>query len=132
MLRGLGFIHCGVGAITGGRRHAVECVASIGMSRGEVWRHRWITVGRKIAIVRGLPGVGKTTLAARLAHDWGVLRAFPGSSPVLWASLGQKPDLKAVLIGWGEGLGIAGLVRRRMPRAQFHVLYILNEFFLPQ
>ena len=33
----------------------LSALSSIGTSRGEVWRHRRITVGRKIAIVRGLP-----------------------------------------------------------------------------
>lgn len=54
-----------------------------------------------ITVVQGLGGCGKTTLVARLAHD--LRDAFPGG--VLWATLGQQPDLLSLLIGWIQGLG---------------------------
>jgi hypothetical protein len=73
-----------------------------------VWRHRWITVGRKIAIVRGLPGVGKT-LAARLAHDWGGPTSISGIAAGSMGITGAEARLKAVLIGRGGVLGIGGL-----------------------
>jgi tetratricopeptide (TPR) repeat protein len=54
--------------------------------------------------LHGLPGVGKTALAVELAHDREVRAAFPEG--VLWAGLGQRPDLAAQLALWGAALGI--------------------------
>jgi DNA-binding winged helix-turn-helix (wHTH) protein len=56
----------------------------------------------------GLPGVGKSTLAAYLANDSDVAAAFLDGGP-LWASLGQKPDLVAHLDSWGRALGVTDL-----------------------
>jgi hypothetical protein len=60
-----------------------------------------------LTAMRGWPGVGKTTLAAALAHDPEVTAQFPDG--VLWASLGQKPDLFGELAKWSLALGIPGL-----------------------
>lgn len=56
-----------------------------------------------ITAVRGWPGVGKSTLAAALAHDPEIRAAFPDG--ILWASLGHSPDLLSELAGWGRVLG---------------------------
>jgi hypothetical protein len=61
--------------------------------------------------VRGWPGVGKTTLAAALAHDPDIIKTF--SDGVLWASLGDKPDLFSSLATWGTALGIDDLVHSK-------------------
>ena len=53
--------------------------------------------------IRGWPGIGKTTLAAMLAHDSAVAKSFPDG--VLWASLGPKPNLFSELAAWGRALG---------------------------
>ena len=58
---------------------------------------------RSLAL-HGLPGCGKTTLAAALALDPAVAPRFPDG--VLWAGLGQQPDLGAKLGLWAELLGI--------------------------
>lgn len=68
-------------------------------------RHR-LTSPAEITLltaVRGWPGVGKTTLAAALAHDPELQKAFPDG--VLWTALGPEPDL---LFGLGEWLIILG------------------------
>lgn len=57
-----------------------------------------------LTAVHGWPGVGKTTLAAALAHDPEIKLAFPDG--ILWASLGQSPDLLAELGGWMRVLGM--------------------------
>lgn len=57
---------------------------------------------RSLTIVRGWPGVGKTTLIARLAYDPDVARLFPDG--VLWTALGQTPQLRGDLIAWGRAL----------------------------
>jgi transcriptional regulator with XRE-family HTH domain len=54
-------------------------------------------------VMRGLPGVGKTTLAAALVHDSDIKRAFPDG--ILWASLGQFPNLSSELGSWARALG---------------------------
>ena len=64
---------------------------------------RLVTTGRVAISAEGLPGVGKTALAVALAHDQRVLEHF--CDGVLWAGLGQKPDLLGVLARWGEALG---------------------------
>jgi NB-ARC domain len=41
--------------------------------------------------VQGMGGIGKTVLAAALAHDWEVRQAFPDG--IYWLTIGQKPKL---------------------------------------
>jgi hypothetical protein len=62
-----------------------------------------------LTIVRGWPGVGKTTLAAALAHDPDIERIFPDG--VLWTSLGQRPSVFAELVAWGRALGHSDMER---------------------
>jgi hypothetical protein len=58
-----------------------------------------------ITAVRGWPGVGKTTLAAWLAHDTEVIEAYPDG--VLWASLGRPEHVLAELVSWTHALSVA-------------------------
>ncbi len=53
--------------------------------------------------VRGWPGIGKTTLAATLAHDAEVKEAFPDG--VLWTALGMSPNPFAGLGEWLRAFG---------------------------
>ena len=64
-----------------------------------------------LTAVHGWPGVGKTTMAAVLAHDPEVSASFPDG--VLWTSLGQKPDLLSELAKWGLALGSEDLMRAK-------------------
>jgi tetratricopeptide (TPR) repeat protein/transcriptional regulator with XRE-family HTH domain len=57
-----------------------------------------------LSALNGLPGVGKTALAATLAHDQEVLARFPDG--VLWAGLGVKPNVLGLLGAWGTALGL--------------------------
>ena len=67
-----------------------------------------------VTAVRGWPGIGKSTIVAALAHDEDVKSAFPDG--VLWASLGQKPDLLSELATWGRALRTDDLLHCRGPR----------------
>jgi transcriptional regulator with XRE-family HTH domain len=58
---------------------------------------------RVLTTMRGWPGVGKTSIAAALAHDDDIGRRFPDG--ILWASLGQNPSIFAELLAWGRALG---------------------------
>jgi nucleoside phosphorylase len=64
-----------------------------------------------LTVIRGWPGVGKTTLVSALAHDPDVAATFPDG--VLWASLGQEPNLLAELAAWGRALSIPNLAQAR-------------------
>lgn len=64
-----------------------------------------------LTAMRGWPGVGKTTLAAALAHDLDINERFPDG--VLWASLGQQPSLFGELAAWGRALGVPDLNQAR-------------------
>jgi hypothetical protein len=64
---------------------------------------------KRIAVIRGWPGVGKSSIAAALAHDADVHRAYPDG--VLWTSVGQKPNIMALLAEWGKALGTDELLR---------------------
>ena len=61
-----------------------------------------------LSAVRGLPGVGKTTLAAALAYDADVLAHFGGG--IFWGDLGPNAKTAdaadAVLRVWAEPLGV--------------------------
>ena len=56
-----------------------------------------------ISAIHGLGSVGKSTVAAALAHDPKIKNHF--SDGILWATLGQEPDVLSLLGGWVQGLG---------------------------
>lgn len=66
---------------------------------------------RSVTVIQGWPGVGKSTTVAALAHDREVIEHFP--SGVLWASLGEMPDVLNELSGWAEALGLTDPLRER-------------------
>ena len=51
-----------------------------------------------ISAIHGLGGIGKTILAQALAHDPQVQKRF--CDGILWATLGQQPDVLSLLQGW--------------------------------
>ena len=52
----------------------------------------------QVLLLHGLPGSGKSELARDVANDPLVQRHFAGG--ILWAELGQEPDLLAHLLAW--------------------------------
>ncbi|GAC1623342.1 MAG: hypothetical protein NVS4B11_18030 [Ktedonobacteraceae bacterium] len=58
-----------------------------------------------LSALHGLPGVGKTALANQLAHDSEVQAHFHHG--ILWAGIGQHPNLVSLLSTWGALLTIA-------------------------
>jgi DNA-binding SARP family transcriptional activator len=67
--------------------------------------------GRPVTVIHGWPGVGKSTTVAKLTHDREIADAFPDG--VLWASLGQTPNLMSELMGWAHALGLGDSVHAR-------------------
>ncbi|MEI2583108.1 NB-ARC domain-containing protein, partial [Scytonema sp. PRP1] len=55
-----------------------------------------------VSAIYGLAGIGKSTLAAAVAHDPEVQAQFPDG--VLWVTLGQQPNLLALLSNWIQSL----------------------------
>ena len=55
------------------------------------------------AVLHGIGGIGKTSLAIALAHHPDMRRAFPHG--VLWVSLDRSPNLLQLLSAWGRALG---------------------------
>ncbi|RCJ41332.1 hypothetical protein A6770_09475 [Nostoc minutum NIES-26] len=53
--------------------------------------------------IHGLGSVGKSTLAAALAHDAEIQTCF--CDGIIWATLGQQPDVLSLLSGWVQALG---------------------------
>lgn len=62
-----------------------------------------------LTVVRGWPGVGKTTLVGVLGRDPEVLKAFPDG--VLWTALERGPELMTKFADWGRTLGTDELLR---------------------
>ena len=56
-----------------------------------------------VSAVQGLGGIGKTTLVAEIGRDPQVRGRFPDG--VLWATLGQQPELLSLLHSWIRALG---------------------------
>lgn len=62
-----------------------------------------------ITVVRGWPGVGKTSLVGFIGRDPDIAKRFPQG--VLWASLEQKPNLLSEMARWGRALGTDEILR---------------------
>lgn len=62
-------------------------------------------------VIQGWPGIGKTTLTAALAHDPILQRQFKDG--ILWASLGQSPDMLSILQKWGNAMGVANMAAQK-------------------
>ncbi|WP_268768195.1 NB-ARC domain-containing protein [Mastigocoleus testarum] len=56
-----------------------------------------------VTAIHGLGSIGKSTLATALAHDREVQEKY--CDGILWATLGQKPNLLSLLSGWIQALG---------------------------
>ncbi|MBN3963617.1 NB-ARC domain-containing protein [Nostoc sp. NMS8] len=56
-----------------------------------------------ITAIHGLGSVGKSTLAAALAHNAEIQSRF--GDGILWATLGQQPNVLSLLSGWVQALG---------------------------
>ena len=62
---------------------------------------------RKLMIIRGWPGVGKSTLVSTLAYDPDIARAYPDG--VLWTSLGEYAGSLSKLAAWVRALGVPNI-----------------------
>ena len=79
----------------------------------------------KIIAIYGMGGIGKSTIAAALASDPKVLEHFPDG--VLWALLGQQPDLPHLLSGWVQALGDFKSKPLSVDAATAHLRMLLRE-----
>jgi hypothetical protein len=91
-----------------------------------------------VALV-GMPGVGKSVLAALLAHDPEVRARYPAG--VLWATLGKQPDIISLLLGWIPALGgrplsvssaeaASAMVRRALATGRY--LIVVDDAWTPE
>lgn len=56
-----------------------------------------------VSALHGLAGVGKTALAAAIAHNQKIRNRFKDG--ILWTTLGQEPDCLSNLVAWIHALG---------------------------
>lgn len=82
------------------------------------------TGGLPLSAVQGAPGFGKTTLVAHVVTDPSVRSRFPDA--VMWATLGQSPDIVGALISWLSALGYSreGLT---IPNASAKLIQLLAD-----
>ena len=78
-----------------------------------------------VSAIHGLGGIGKSVLAAALAHDPEVRERFPNG--VLWATLGQGPDVLSLLAGWIQALGDYDYHPTTIDSASAHLRTLLHE-----
>ena len=78
-----------------------------------------------VSAIYGLGGIGKSTLAAALAGDEEVYRRFPDG--VLWATLGQQPDLLSFLSSWIQALRDYDFKPTTAEAAKMHLQTLLAD-----
>ena len=66
---------------------------------------------RAITVIQGWPGVGKSTTVSMMAHDPEIAGKFPDG--VLWASLGENPDISGEITAWADALKLSEPGRAR-------------------
>ncbi|MDZ8064751.1 MAG: NB-ARC domain-containing protein [Nostoc sp. DedQUE08] len=79
-----------------------------------------------ISAIHGLGGIGKTTLVTALAHDEDIQKRFSGG--VLWATLGQEPDILSELSKWVQALeGDYKISATNIETAKAHLRSLLHD-----
>ena len=78
-----------------------------------------------VSAIYGLGGIGKSVLAAKLAHEEAIQARF--SDGILWATLGQSPDLLPLLSGWIQALGDTDYKPTAIESASVHLRTLLYD-----
>lgn len=78
-----------------------------------------------VCAIRGLGGIGKSTLAAALARDPAIPTRFPEGT--LWVTLGQQPDLLSLQSTWIQALGDYNYSPTTVDAATLHLRTLLKE-----
>jgi hypothetical protein len=78
-----------------------------------------------VSAIYGLGGVGKSVMAAALAHDREVQDVC--GDGVLWVTLGQNPDLLPCLYGWVQALGDYDFNPTTIDSASSHLRSLLRD-----
>jgi NB-ARC domain/APAF-1 helical domain len=78
-----------------------------------------------VSAIYGLGGVGKSVMAAALAHDAEVQKVC--ADGVLWVTLGQNPDLLSSLYGWVQKLGDYDFKPTNVDSASSHLRSLLHD-----
>jgi hypothetical protein len=78
-----------------------------------------------ISAIHGLGGIGKSVLAAALAHAPEVLEHFPDG--VLWAILGQQPEVLSLLSSWIQAMGDYDFHPTTIEAASTHLRTLLHD-----
>lgn len=81
---------------------------------------------RSVTVLQGWPGVGKSTTVSLLAHDPEIAQKFPDG--VLWASLGERPDISGAIAAWADALGVSEPGRaRKIEDISAQMIAVLRE-----
>jgi hypothetical protein len=80
-----------------------------GADMRQIRAHLSASEDRGLVVIRGWPGVGKTSMMSALGRDRRLMRRFPDG--VMWTSLGPSPGLLSVLARWGSVLGTDRLLQ---------------------
>jgi NB-ARC domain len=78
-----------------------------------------------VSAIYGLGGVGKSVMAAALAHDREVQEVC--ADGVLWVTLGQNPDLLPCLYSWVQALGDYDFNPTTIDSASSHLRSLLRD-----
>ncbi|MFK8184213.1 MAG: NB-ARC domain-containing protein [Phormidesmis sp.] len=78
-----------------------------------------------VSAIHGLGGIGKSVLAAKLAHEQDVQRFF--ADGILWETLGQNPDILPKLNGWIKELGDHDYKPTAVSSASSHLRTLLYD-----
>lgn len=78
-----------------------------------------------VTAIHGLGSVGKSTITTALAHDVDVQAHF--SDGILWATLGQEPNLLSLLSGWVQALGDYSFKATSVETTSNHLRILLYE-----
>jgi len=81
--------------------------------------------GHNLLIVRGWPGIGKTTVVSALGRDRRLMEHFPDG--VLWTALGPSPSLLSAMAAWGSALGTDSILRAPTIKSATDELALLLE-----